>query len=41
MNEGAGSNINGRATWSKTLTDDQAASFAGRTFINANGWLRI
>ncbi|XP_028771545.1 pectinesterase QRT1-like [Neltuma alba] len=41
MNEGPGSNRTGRVSWSKSLSDDQAVRFVGRTFIKGNDWLKI
>ncbi|XP_054819072.1 pectinesterase QRT1-like [Prosopis cineraria] len=41
MNEGPGSNRNGRLPWSQALSDAQALRFVGRTFINGSEWLRL
>ncbi|XP_054819073.1 pectinesterase QRT1-like [Prosopis cineraria] len=41
MNQGPGSNRIGRASWSKSLSDDQAIRYVGRTFIKGHDWLKI
>ncbi|KAI9115677.1 hypothetical protein K1719_013346 [Acacia pycnantha] len=41
MNEGPGADTRGRALWSKVMSDGQAIRFIGRSFINADQWLKI